>query len=303
MDLHIQRTGNAFNIAFLEFIVPIIACYYLLGATLMLDPKKQLNERLVIYVALFVFVPTFLLAIQNYLPYRSSLSFPELLLTNLIIGNAIFGVFSIVGKRKGWSFSGVKRLKNFEIHHNNWDLVGVTLCLLFFMLIYVYTLFGKIALEASFIISYFIIPAYVIWFPFENIKKISIKKCSKSIKALFMGTTILTASFFIALFLDSLIVLLIGSIVAGLSVGLYLRKVAKSALLSLLSGVLGTMLTGTLAGLFFGQILFGTSGLSAVLTGIIFLGVWGYPVGGVAGICGLIGAFLIQSNTATTKSV
>jgi len=81
---------------FLQIIFPIILCYVFLGVSLFLDAESKLTERLAIYIALFVFTPSFLLAIQDFLPLRSSLSIPEFLLTNLIISTALFGIFSII---------------------------------------------------------------------------------------------------------------------------------------------------------------------------------------------------------------
>jgi energy-converting hydrogenase Eha subunit A len=292
MSFSIQRSGNALNTALLEFLVPIIACYFLLASTLILDPRKNLNERIAIYIALFVFVPTFLIAIQNYLPYRSSLSFPELLLTNLVIGTTILGVFSIVGKQKDWTFPVAGRFKNLKIHHNNWDLVGVIMSLLFLALTYYSTLYGKIAPAASFIFSYFVIPAYVIWFPFENIKSTSIKKNKKSIIAFSIGTTIITACSLLAWFFPASI-LVIGAVIAGLFIGLYLRKVARSALIGFVSGVLSVMFAGILVGMFPAQTFLGT-GLTAVYNGVLILGLYGYPVAIFAALFGILGALLTK---------
>lgn len=149
----IQRSSNSQILAVTQFLLPIIACYYLLGATLILDPEKQLAERLRIYLSLFVFAPTFFMAMQNFLPYRSSLSFPEFFLTNLIISNTIFGIFSIIGNKIGPSISHQSRL-------SKWDGWAGTLALLVFLVIYVGTLSQKMTIPTSLILTYVVIPSY-----------------------------------------------------------------------------------------------------------------------------------------------
>lgn len=294
MRFRIQRSSDALFTALLEFLVPIIACYLLLVSTLMLDPKENLNERIAVYIALFVFVPTFLIAIQSYLPYRSSLSFLELLLTNLVISTTVFGVFSIVGKQKDWVFPATKRFKNLKIHHNNWDIVGVIVALLFLTLTYYFTLFNKINPAASFIFSYFVIPAYLIWFPFENIKSISIKKNMKSIIAFSIGTIIITAFSLLAGFFQA-IFLVVGAVIGGVSIGLYLRKIARSVLLGGFSAVLGVILAGILAGMFPAQTSLGT-GLTAVYNGVLIFGLYGYPLAIISAVSGILGARLSSAN-------
>jgi len=158
----VQRGFNALLTATLQFLVPIIACYYLLGATLILDPKKQLAERLRIYISLFVFVPAFFIAIQQFLPYRSSLSFPEFFLINLIISTSIFGIFSIVGSQKV-QLPFVVRLYEQNGYQTKWDLPAITLSLMFSALIYLFTLFGKMTVATSLIFTYVIVPSYLYW--------------------------------------------------------------------------------------------------------------------------------------------
>jgi hypothetical protein len=300
LTLSIAKTGNAFNTAFLEFMVPIIGCYYLLVATLLLDPKKHLNERLTIYLAIFVFVPAFLIAIQNYLPYRSSLSFPELLLTNLVIGTTIFGVFSIFGKQGRIDFE-IKWLKNLKLKHNKWDIAGIILSLLVFVSIYFSTLFGKITFEAMFIIAYLIVPAYFIWVPFENIKKLSLKANLKSIVAFILLTLLLTGCFAATFFLPNYF-LLVEVLLIGIVFGAFLRNLVWSLLLNLFGGVVSTFLAGILTGLFFGQSFYDLSGLPAMFRGFYAMAAFGYLIGFYAATGGFIGAFFVQLYTEYKNS-
>jgi len=77
-----------------QMIIPILACFYLLGGT-MLIRRCDLQSRMTAYISIFVFAPVFLLAIQDTLPYRSALCFPEILLTLLLTGTATFAIFSM----------------------------------------------------------------------------------------------------------------------------------------------------------------------------------------------------------------
>jgi hypothetical protein len=167
LDFSITRSGGTLNIYFLEFLAPIIACYYLLGSTLLLNPKTHLSERLGVYVSLFVFVPLFLIAIRDFLPYRSTLSFPELLLVNLVLSNAIFAIFSIVGGRKA-SPAGphIIRLYRHEPILNKWDTAGMTLSLLFVGVTYALTLVSKINMTTSLLLTYLVMPSYICSIPF-----------------------------------------------------------------------------------------------------------------------------------------
>jgi hypothetical protein len=88
---------------FCQTLLPILACYFFLGGSMFVASSK-LDSRLRIYLPLFLFSPAFFLSIQTFLPYRSSLSIPEFLLTNLIISTATFGLFSMISS----SISSVK---------------------------------------------------------------------------------------------------------------------------------------------------------------------------------------------------
>jgi len=151
----IERNPDTIKIAILQLLLPIIGCYYLLGATLILDPKDKLAERLRIHLSLFVFAPTFLIAIQKFLPYRSSLAFPEFLLVNLIVSNTIFGIFSIFGNQRSSSKQRTAR--------SRLDLVASGLSLIVFMAIYFFTLFGRINMLTSLVFTYIVIPSYIVF--------------------------------------------------------------------------------------------------------------------------------------------
>ena len=84
-------------VPFIEFVLPIILCYYLLGGTLLLTKKSDISVRLRVYLSLFLFAPMFFIAIQPFMPYRSTLSITEYLLTNLIVSSAIYSIFTMSG--------------------------------------------------------------------------------------------------------------------------------------------------------------------------------------------------------------
>jgi hypothetical protein len=167
LDFSIKRSSGTLSIYILEFLVPTIACYYLLGSTLMLNPQKHLSERLRVYVSLFVFVPVFIITVRNFLPYRSTLSFPELLLVNLVLSNAIFAIFSIVGRMKTSPPSPqIIRLYRHEPTLSGWDRAGMVSSLFFLLMTYALTFMGKVNIPASLILTYLVIPSYLCSIPF-----------------------------------------------------------------------------------------------------------------------------------------
>lgn len=82
----------------LQILLPIVLCYYFLGASILIS-RSDLNARLRVYFSLFLFAPTFFFAIRPFLPYRSSLTIPEFLLTNLVTSSAVFGICSMIPKK------------------------------------------------------------------------------------------------------------------------------------------------------------------------------------------------------------
>ncbi len=289
LDVSLNRTPNALSSIILELLIPIIACYFLLAATLLLDPKKYLNERLTIYLALFVFVPTFFFAIQNYLPFRASLSFPELLLSNLVISTTIIGVFSIIGKVKNWSLPW-----NARIHHNVWDLLAIIISFFVLLLTYCLTLFGKITPAASFVFSYCIVPAFMIWFPFENLNKRKLGEKRNVIA--FFGSFI--SMFFwasIAWHFDSVLFLMIGGVISGVFTGLYLK--VRVALISSISVIISVVLAGGIISI--ANALIGVD-FTEVYNGILLIGLWGYPIGALAALIAIIESWI--NNKLTSKS-
>jgi hypothetical protein len=168
----INRSQSAIIIAVLEFLAPIILCYYLLGATLLIDPKKDLEKRLTIYLSIFVFAPTFLFSIREFLPYRSSLAFPEFLLINLIISNIVFMVSSIIGPEK-------KRYTKSEKEIRMWDLTTPIAASLIFALFHlIATIISFSNVITIIIITYAITPSYFYIYFFQLYFRISKDKRS-----------------------------------------------------------------------------------------------------------------------------
>ena len=119
---------------------------------MILDPREKIRERLTICLSLFVFSATFSISIQDFLPYRSSLSFPELLLSNLIVSIALFGIFSIFQNQTGQNGSGVVSWL--------WDLLSSCISFLIFVGLVNVTLTGT-APSVSMILGCIIYPSYL----------------------------------------------------------------------------------------------------------------------------------------------
>jgi hypothetical protein len=95
---YLSRKTGSFDlpILFWPTILPTLTCFYVLVSTLWLTGEKSLENRLMAYISLFIFCPSFLMAMQGYLPLRASLSIPEMLLVSLLISTSIFTIGSFI---------------------------------------------------------------------------------------------------------------------------------------------------------------------------------------------------------------
>jgi hypothetical protein len=95
---YLSRKTGPFNlpILFWPTILPTLTCFYVLASTLWLTGEKSLENRLIAYISIFIFCPSFLMAMQGYLPLRASLSIPEMLLVSLLMSTSIFTVWSLI---------------------------------------------------------------------------------------------------------------------------------------------------------------------------------------------------------------
>jgi len=301
MSFSVQRSDNEFNNALLRFYVPTIACYCLFGSALILDPKRLLAERLRIFLSIFFFVPVFLITMQEFLPYRTSLSFPELLLVNLLVTTSVLVVFSMIGKhRKLSSEIIINRFENLgsysKLSERTSDAIGIIIALLLLLVLYGSFFFGKITPPLASIFSYLIIPAYLFWIPFVD--KTILKYRRKPITALIMGILLSISIYAIALILpilSSLLVIEIGAFFTGFIVGGYVRSGDKSAILSCISGILGSLFAGIIFGIVLGDTLFGSGGATGAISGMISFGTWGYFFGVFSLVGGLLGARIADS--------
>jgi hypothetical protein len=282
MTANIQRSDEAFKFDFLVFLVPVIASYYFLGATLLIDSKKHLTERLTMYVSLFFFVPIFVIAIQGVFPYRTTISFPELLLVNLLITTAVLGIFSIIGRYRASLNPVINRLKESK-PERRWDVAGVILALLLLIVLYTTTFYGKLPPQLSVLFSYGIVPAYIFWLPFATIETVSIRENRKSICFFAVGLVSSLITYFWAVtFLTYFLVLLyFGSLLNGITVGFYSKgRVRVTLLVGFFSGILYSLLRGVILGLF------RVGGLDGWISGIVILGIFG-PLYGAFSVIGI----------------
>jgi hypothetical protein len=105
VTLNVTRQTDAYSVPvlFWPLILPTIACFFVLAGTLLLSNKKEdTGNKLTIFLAIFIFAPTFFLGIQSFLPMRSALSIPEVLIENLIISAAVFSIFSCIRTENCW---------------------------------------------------------------------------------------------------------------------------------------------------------------------------------------------------------
>jgi hypothetical protein len=139
----VKRSSDALLKAVSRFLLPIIACYYLLGATLSFRSEK-LIEKLVIYLSLVVFSSVFLISLPN---MQNNPSLLEILLSNLIVGSVIFSIFSIIS--------------TFTLRNSaKWDLIPAIASLIVLVSIYITTFVAKLDAVACVVMLVVIVPAY-----------------------------------------------------------------------------------------------------------------------------------------------
>ena len=146
---------------FLQIVLPIIACYYLLASSLLLNPIEKVEIRLRIYLSLFIFSPTFFLAIQSFLPYRSKMSIPEFLLTNLLLSNTVFGVATII---TNWWTPRIKDIKFKDFIRRFLDIVASLLCSQILFIILISTLIRRINIYYILVLLIFTLPSHIAYY-------------------------------------------------------------------------------------------------------------------------------------------
>jgi hypothetical protein len=273
------RSDNSFRYNFLIFLLPIIAIYYFFGASLIVDPKTHLNERLTMYVSILFFVPVFLISIQSLIPYRTSISFPEILLINLIISCAIMTGCSFVGKYKVTMnrYPWIKPAAR-------WDLIGVAFSMVSLFFLYIYAV-PQIPVQPSFIFLYLIIPAYIFW-SLAKIRPPTRQEGIKIFVSFIIGFLISLMFYVTSLFTNSIILQLImtcsGSLLAGLTFGYIVGNLKISVFLGFVSGILWSILLGVYIGSL-------VNGYTGAINGMISLGVIGGVYAPFSAFGGLIG--------------
>ena len=143
-------------VPFLGFVLPIILCYFFLGASLFMDTTARMQEILTVYLSLFIFVPSFFVGIQGFLPYRSLLSIPEILLTNLITSLGFLGISTMLS-----GYQRTVRIRNVELPPEWFSLI---LALVFFIIYYGYLLLPillKFASEEIAVVFMLVVFSYV----------------------------------------------------------------------------------------------------------------------------------------------
>lgn len=292
----LQRADSTVTVAFLEFFVPPIACYYLFGSALILDPKN-LAERLRIYLSIFFFVPAFLIAVQAFFPHRVSLSFPELLLVNLLVSTSILGVMSTIARNEITKYPRKKRSPASYILERKWDMIGITLALSILMIVYSSTLISEMTPQLGILFSYLVIPAYIFWIPFASSKK-KLGISRKLIYSLSLGIGISICACLIASLIpdlrEFLYVIEIGAVLSGLAVGSYVRNTTRGAVIASISGIIGSLLAGVIWGV--------TSTGVGAITGMAIFGAYGSFLGIFALGGGLIAGLFWSARKNRVKS-
>ncbi len=89
----------------------IVTLFSVLGGTLIVEPSK-LNERLTVFLAVFIFVAGFYFSLGSFVPYRYGFTIAEGLFLSLVIGSAFFTIGSFVAKSIGTQVRKVRFSNN-----------------------------------------------------------------------------------------------------------------------------------------------------------------------------------------------
>ena len=291
----LQRSIESAFISFLKVITPIIACYYLMGASLILNPKN-LAERLRIYVAVFFFVPAYLLTIQGILPYRNYLSLPEFLLVNLLISTAILCIFGAVAKRRLSDLPKLGYLYSEKHNPRTWDMLGIVIASLCFAILYISSFLYVTNASSSALISYVILPAYAFWSLFIGLKPFQIREHKKTISIFISSIILITFAYLILYFILPFNYFLASTTFSSTAIGFYLGFIIKKNVrgLAFISGIIGSLISGLLIGYFFGENFFGVSGLDGAISGFTLFSIWGYVVGVYEAVGAILCSWLVS---------
>jgi hypothetical protein len=94
VSVSLQLTRNADDR--LPVILPILALFFMLGATLSVDSKKHLRSRLTVYLTSFVFIVGFFYTLGSWIPLRFGFTIAELMVITLTLGTVALVVSSFI---------------------------------------------------------------------------------------------------------------------------------------------------------------------------------------------------------------
>lgn len=86
----------------LPIALSILALFFVLGATMFVEPEGNLNERVTIFLAVLVFALGFFFSLGSIVPYRHGFTIAETLVLSLVAGSAIFTIGSFLSKAIGY---------------------------------------------------------------------------------------------------------------------------------------------------------------------------------------------------------
>lgn len=84
-------------VSVLPITLLITLLFFVLGGTMFVEPTR-LNERITVYLAVFVFVAGFFFSLSSLVPFRLGLTVAEILVLSLVTGSALFVIGSFFSK-------------------------------------------------------------------------------------------------------------------------------------------------------------------------------------------------------------
>lgn len=94
VSVNLQLTRNTDDR--LPVILPILALFFMLGATLSVDSKTHLRSRLTVYLTSFVFIVGFFSTLGSWIPLRFGFTIAELMVITLTLGTVALVISSFI---------------------------------------------------------------------------------------------------------------------------------------------------------------------------------------------------------------
>jgi hypothetical protein len=82
----------------LPIVLLLTVLFFVLGGTMLIDPRRMLSERITVFLAILVFAAGFFFSLSSIVPYRLGFTVAELLILMLVVGCGAFTLVSFLSR-------------------------------------------------------------------------------------------------------------------------------------------------------------------------------------------------------------